>query len=143
MVQSILILHCSWILLQIGFKKLELTCRQTSCLFGFLLSLIAAFVAEALTVTRDSAGPPPLHMTAAFVQTFPMILWVVAGVVFTVSAVLVIEQEMGRIAHSRGYTNPIPLTRFEYCYTAPVICLPEKTIIYYRREYELNVTRED
>jgi tryptophan-rich sensory protein len=111
--QGILILHSSWIIIQVGLRKLELTWRQTVCLFGFLSSLILAFIAEALTATRDSPGPPPLHMTAASVQVVPMILWVVIGVIFTASAVLIIAQEMSRIAHSRGFTNPIPLTRYD------------------------------
>jgi tryptophan-rich sensory protein len=119
--QGILILHCIWIILQVGLRKLELTWRQTVCLFGFLLTLTLAFIAEALTATRDSSGPPPLHMTAASVQIVPMILWVVIGVIFTTSAVLIIEQEMSHIAHSRGYTNPIPLTRYQRYYTPPHI----------------------
>lgn len=121
-VEGYLTLHCLWVMLQLGLRRLVLTWRQTFCLFGFLLSIIVAFVAEALTATRDFASPPPLHLTAALVQTIPMILWVVVGVIFTVSAVLIVEQEMSRIAHSRGYTNPIPLTRSESYYTS--LCHP-------------------
>ena len=80
---------------------------------GYLLSLTVAVVSEIVTVTRDFPSPPPslFHLTPDSVQTLPMIGWTVAGVLFVLCALMTVEQELTRIALSRGYTDPLPLTR--------------------------------
>lgn len=113
MVEAALLVHCVSIIFESCRGRITLTCRQCCCLTGYLLSLIVAVVSEAVTVTRDFPSPPPFHLplTPDSVQTLPMIGWTVAGAVFVLSVLMTVEQELTRIALSRGYTDPLPLTR--------------------------------
>ena len=76
------------------------------------MSILAAVAAEVLTVYRDyPTTSPPFHMTPESIISVPMILWVGVGIVFISSVLAIVHQELGRIAVSKGYTDPVPLTR--------------------------------
>lgn len=111
LVEGALLSHCVSIALKSCCGRINLTCRQHCCLLGYLMSLMIAMGSEVVTIFRDFPSPPPFHMTPTSVQTLPMIGWTVAGVIFVLSALTTVEQELVRIALSRGYSDPLPLMR--------------------------------
>ena len=144
-VEVALLGHVSWILYGVCFRGFILSVNQSLCLVGYTVSILTAVAAEGMTLTRDypslSFSPPmpapsasstlstqsalsslysvtslySLHMTPTAVLNVPMILFVVSGVVFICSALAVVHQELDRIALSRGFTDPIPLSRCPKC----------------------------
>jgi hypothetical protein len=113
-VEIIFLIHLVWITVQSVRAIFILTRRQIICVTGFLVSFLLALVAEGITVTRDcpaASFPLFFQMSENTVQILPLKIWVIAGSLFTVSALTVVQKELDRIAHSRGYTDPMPLTR--------------------------------
>ena len=112
MVQSGLIMHCISIIIQACRGILDLTTRQYFSLSGFLISISVAAFAEYITISTECTKLRiPFQLTAPMTRTVPMLCWIIVGITFTISVLLTVEQELNRIASSRGYTDPIPLSR--------------------------------
>jgi hypothetical protein len=112
-VQSGLIMHCLSIIIQACRGRLDLTIRQYFTLGGFIISITGASFAEYITISTECPTiKVPFQLTAPMMRSLPMLCWIVVGITFTVSVLLTVEQELNRIASSRGYTDPIPLSRY-------------------------------
>lgn len=112
-VQSGLMMHCVSIIIQAFRGRLDLTMRQYFTLCGFIISITGASFAEYITISTEyTIFTVPFQLTSPMIRTVPMLCWIVVGIFFTVSVLLTVEQELNRIASSRGYTDPIPLSRY-------------------------------
>ena len=114
-VEIFLLNHAVWIICQARRRGLSLSVRQSLCVGGYTCSISAAIIAEVITATRDF---PMMLLTFKLseseVLVLPMALWVGAAVLFCISALAIVQQELYHIADSRGYTDPIPLSRYSY-----------------------------
>lgn len=114
-VEIFLLNHAVWIIFQAFRRRLSLSIRQSLCVVGYTCSISAAIIAEAITATRDfPLVLSTFKMTQTEVLVVPMILWVGVAVLFCISALAIVQQELDNIADSRGYTDPIPLSRYPF-----------------------------
>lgn len=112
-VQSGLMMHCLSIIIQACRGRLDLSIRQYFTLCGFIISITGASFAEYITISTECTTlTVPFQLTAPMIRSVPIFCWIVVGITFTVSVLLTVEQELNRIASSRGYTDPIPLSRY-------------------------------
>ena len=113
-VQAGLLLHCLSIIIQACRGILVLTARQYFCLLGFIISILGAAFAEYITISTEytTLKISSLQLSESLTRTVPMLCWIIVGITFTFSVLLTVEQELNRIASSRGYTDPIPLSRY-------------------------------
>lgn len=126
-VELLLFAHLSWNLFQTMLKNLILSIPQFICLFCYATSIVLFITAEIITCTRDykdystlSTPTPPssslLFMSKTYVETVPLILWLIGGVIFTVAGMVIFYRELHSLAGSRGYTEPLPLHRWDIMY---------------------------
>ena len=130
-VQFGLFAHCISIVIQACRGILDLTLRQYFSLIGFIMSIIGAVFAEYITISTEYTQLKiPFHLSASLMRTLPMLCWIVVGISFTISVLLTVERELNRIASSRGYTDPIPLSRYHiHIYIHIIICSGENYCI--------------
>jgi hypothetical protein len=107
------IIKCWWLY---SIKRQKLNLRQFFSSIFYFASLVLGIASEIVICSDEvylSQAHPASRQPHIELGIMPKLLWLLAGVLFTLSIKLVIWNEIELLLQTKGYINPQPLCRTE------------------------------